>query len=275
LAITQSVVNDRLIKYQAKLATKEQLLLAHETDYVEMIFSAAPKEGQMILDADTSMNPHSLDATRLAAGAMCLGIDRIMSGEISRAFCLTRPPGHHAESDRAMGFCIFNAIAVGALYALQQEGINKVAVLDFDVHHGNGTENILANKPGVLFCSTFQSPFYPFSGTGETAHNVINTPLAPNSTPADFRRAISHQWLPALAEFQPDLILVSAGFDAHKLDGISNLQLTEQDYRWVTQQIVTAANAYSDGRVISILEGGYHLQALASSVVVHLEELTS
>lgn len=256
----------------AELVTKEQLKLGHDDSYVDRIFNIAPSSGQTFLDPDTSMNPHSLDAARYAAGSVCQAVDMILQEQAQRVFCLVRPPGHHAEYDRAMGFCIFNSVAVGALYALTQPDINRVAVVDFDVHHGNGTENIVANKEGIQFFSTFQSPFYPFSGIGQTADNIHNSPLVANSTPADFRAAVKQDWLPRIEEFRPDLIIISAGFDAHRDDAISSLRLTEEDYAWVTDQVVRLANQ-SQGRIISSLEGGYNLDALATSVEVHLEQL--
>ena len=257
----------------AVLATKEQLKLGHDHSYVDRIFDIAPSTGQTFLDPDTSMNPHSLDAARYAAGSVCQAVDMILDDQAQRVFCLVRPPGHHAEYNRAMGFCIFNTVAIGALYALKQPGIDRVAIVDFDVHHGNGTENIVADESGIQFFSTFQSPFYPFSGIGETAINVHNSPLVANSTPADFRAAVERDWLPAIAEYRPDLIIISAGFDAHRDDAISSLRLTEDDYAWVTEQVVMLANQSAQGRIISSLEGGYNLDALASSVEVHIEQL--
>ena len=259
--------------YEAPLAGREALCRVHDADYVEMIFRNSPTEGYVRLDPDTFMNPHSLAAARRAAGAVILGVDLVMEGGIRQAFCNVRPPGHHAGRDRAMGFCIFNNIAVGAAHALQQYGLQRVAIVDFDVHHGNGTEDIFAGDARVLFCSSFQHPFYPFSGDRATAANLAPIPLPAGSDGATFRAAVRDQWLPRLEAFAPQLLLVSAGFDGHAEDSMAGLKLREADYRWVTGKLLDVAREHAGGRLVSTLEGGYALSALGRSVVAHLDAL--
>jgi len=260
-------------QFDATPIDKELLSLAQEQDYIDYVFAHAPKTGRFELDADTSMNPHSLSAALLSAGAAVDAVDKVMSGQFSAAFCATRPPGHHAERDKAMGFCIFNNVALAALYAQKQYQLERVAIVDFDVHHGNGTENILSDKSGFLFCSTFQHPFYPFSGTQAHPTHIINTPLAASSGSKEFRQAIRQDWLPALRQFKPQLILISAGFDAHAEDDMAQMQLHASDYRWVTEEIKKLADEFAEGRIVSVLEGGYSLGALGRSVVAHLHGL--
>jgi acetoin utilization deacetylase AcuC-like enzyme len=257
---------------------KDLLELAHTRYYIDSIYNSSPSSGTFELDPDTRMNPFSLDAALLSAGAAINAVDLVMSNLSSApednqtsAFCMTRPPGHHAERDKAMGFCLFNNIAIAAIYAQQKYKLAKVAVVDFDVHHGNGTQEILADKKGFLFCSTFEHPLYPNSGTEAHPPHIINSPLAPNTNGAYFREVVKRDWLPALVKFKPDIIFISAGFDAHIEDSISNVQLTENDYLWVTQQIMQVAAQYSKGRVVSVLEGGYCLSALGRSVVAHIK----
>ena len=259
--------------HDAPLASREQLCRVHDSEYIEYIFQKAPEEGQVWLDPDTSMNPHSLSAALRAAGASVLGVDLVMTGQTSAAFCNVRPPGHHAEHNKAMGFCIFNNIAVGAAHALQVYQLKRVAIVDFDVHHGNGTEDIFREVPEVLFCSTFQHPFYPDTGTGEVPEHIINVPLPAGSDGEAFRAAVESHWLPKLEAFQPELILISAGFDAHVEDDMANLCLVDQDYAWVTAEIKKVADKYARGRIVSTLEGGYALPALGRSVVAHLNAI--
>ena len=219
------------------------------------------------------MMSESLNAALRAAGAVTLGVDLVMSGDEQAAFCNVRPPGHHAERARTMGFCIFNNVAVGAAYARHKYGVNKLAILDFDVHHGNGTEDIFHDEPSVMFCSTFQHPFYPHTGADVISEHIVNAPLAAGARGAAFKEAINSHWLPKLHEFQPELILISAGFDAHVEDDMASLCLTEQDYKWVTTEIKSIADTYARGRIVSSLEGGYALSALGRSVVAHLDAL--
>lgn len=263
-----------LRNYEAPLATREQLYRVHHKDYVDDIFQRAPKDyGQIWLDPDTSMMADSLNAALRAAGAMVLGVELVMSGKEQTAFCNVRPPGHHAERARTMGFCIFNNVAVGAAVARDKFDVDKLAILDFDVHHGNGTEDIFREEPNVLFCSTFQHPFYPYTGADVISEHIVNAPLAASANGAAFKEAVISHWLPKLHEFQPELILISAGFDAHIEDDMASLCLTEQDYSWVTREIKTIADTYANGRIVSTLEGGYALSALGRSVVAHLNAL--
>lgn len=226
------------------------------------------------LDGDTAMNPYTYPAALRAAGAVVLGVDLVMGNKAAGAFCNIRPPGHHAERARAMGFCIFNNVAVGAAHALAQHGLQRVAIADFDVHHGNGTENIFHDDPRVMLCSTFQHPFYPYAGVDSGNDHIINVPLPAGTGGAEFRAAVTRHWLPALEAFQPELLLFSAGFDAHRDDEMAMFRLTEPDYVWVTEQIKHIAEKYAQGRIVSVLEGGYELHALARSAQAHIKVLS-
>ncbi len=277
-----SAINDQLLSsgmdavvrhVDAPLATREQLIRAHTAAYVDDIFARAPQQGSITLDPDTGMNPHSLSAALRAAGAGILGVDMVMAAEINSAFCSVRPPGHHAGKDFAMGFCIFNNIAVAAAHALAVHQLERVAIVDFDVHHGNGTEDIFAEEARVLFCSSFQYPFYPDTEYATDVAHLVNLPLSAGVGRDEFRRQISDQWLPALHQFKPQLVLVSAGFDAHIEDEMADLNLTESDYAWITREIKAIADTYCEGRMVSFLEGGYALSALARSVVAHLKAM--
>jgi acetoin utilization deacetylase AcuC-like enzyme len=262
-----------LLHRDAEAATREQIERVHDAAYVDEVFAAAPEEGIVWLDGDTAMNAHTLEAAIHAAGATVQAVDMLMSGDARRAFCAVRPPGHHAERDTAMGFCIFNNVAVGAAHAIAAHGLERIAIVDFDVHHGNGTEHIFSGDDRVLFCSTFQHPFYPGSGAGETAANVVNCPLPATTDGADFRATVRAHWLPALEAFEPQLILVSAGFDGHLEDDMAEMRLREPDYEWVTLEICDLADRYAGGRVVSALEGGYSLSALGRSVAVHIRAM--
>lgn len=259
--------------FDAPRATRAQLERVHEPAYVESIFARAPAEGIEILDPDTSMCPDSLEAALRAAGAAVSAVDRVMAGEVTSAFCAVRPPGHHAERDRAMGFCLFNNIAIAAAHARHQHGLERVAIVDFDVHHGNGTEDFVRGEQGYLLCSSFQHPFYPFSGTGDLPAHIINTPLEPGADGAALRRVVEQQWLPALEEFRPQMLFISAGFDGHIEDEMAQLRFVEEDYRWVTDAVRQLAERHATGRIVSTLEGGYALSALGRSVVAHLKGL--
>lgn len=259
--------------YDAPLANREQLCRVHDSEYVDQIFHMAPKEGQIWLDEDTPMNPHSLPAALRAAGAAVLGVDLAMSEQTTAAFCNVRPPGHHAEHNKAMGFCIFNNVAVGAAHALHAYQLKRVAIVDFDAHHGNGTEDIFREIPEVMLCSTFQHPFYPDTGTKIISNNIINVPLPAGSDSQAFRSAFTKHLLPGLERFKPELIFFSAGFDAHIEDDMSDLYLVDQDFSWVTHEIKMIADKYAKGRIISTLEGGYALSALGRSVAAHLNAL--
>jgi len=266
-------VYDWLQVYDAPLANREQLARAHAADYIRRIEALAPADGLVALDPDTAMNPHSWTAARRAAGAAVLAVDLVMTGAVENAFCSIRPPGHHAGHDRAMGFCIFNNIAVGAAHALAAHGVQRLAIADFDVHHGNGTEQIFRDNPAVLLCSTFQHPFYPFQGADSDNARCINAPLPAYSGSEVFRAAVRDRWLPALARFRPQLVLISAGFDAHREDDMAMLMLEDDDYVWVTEQIKEVAATFAEHRIVSVLEGGYHLDALGRCVVAHIKTL--
>lgn len=259
--------------YDAPLATRDQLALAHDPAYLDRIFAADPTDGSVEIDGDTVMSPGTLKAALHAAGAGVLGVDLIMRGEANPVFCAIRPPGHHATHDTAMGFCLFNNVAVAAAHALAEYGFSRIAILDFDVHHGNGTEEIFHSDDRVLFCSTFQHPFYPFTGHESDATNLVDVPLPAGTDGAAFRAAVAEHWLPALDRFRPEFLFISAGFDAHLLDDMSSLALTEDDYRWLTRKLVALANIHSSGRILSMLEGGYEPGALARSVVAHVNAL--
>lgn len=251
----------------------ERILAAHSQSHVDFLTASKPKDGIVPLDPDTWMSPASLSAAELAAGAVFAGMDTVLNGAQRRVFCAVRPPGHHAERDSAMGFCLLNSVAIAAIAALDHADVERVAILDFDVHHGNGTVDICRNHPQILVCSSFQSPYYPNRLDNLVQPNIVNTPLAAGSSGSTFRAAVERDWLPALEAHQPDIVFVSAGFDAHVDDPLADLRLVEEDYRWVTQFIVAVANQYAQGRVVSTLEGGYDLDALARSVTAHIEAL--
>ncbi|TAN84794.1 MAG: histone deacetylase family protein [Gallionella sp.] len=264
---------DYLQRHDAPEATREQLLRVHDAGYIDSIEASVPQRGIVQLDGDTALNPFSYRAALHAAGAVVLGVDMVMAGKAGNVFCNIRPPGHHAEHARAMGFCIFNNVAVGAAHALAQHGLRRVAIADFDVHHGNGTENIFHDEPRVMLCSTFQHPFYPYCGADSGNDHIINVPLAAGTSGEEFRVAVTQHWLPALERFQPELLLISAGFDAHRDDDMAMLRLTEPDYAWVTETLKRIAEKYAHGRIVSVLEGGYELHALGRSALAHLKAL--
>jgi len=277
-----SAITDRLIAsgldaylyhYTAPEASLEQIARAHDTRYIREVEAAVPASGLHFIDADTALNPHTLEAARHAAGAAVLAVDILMRRECRTAFCAVRPPGHHAERNRAMGFCIFNSVAVGAAHALAAHGLERVAIVDFDVHHGNGTEHIFAGDPRVLMVSTFQHPLYPYSGIEDPAPNMVNVPLAAGSGGEEFRAAVRDHWLPALEAHRPQLIFISAGFDAHREDPLAGLKFVEADYAWVTRELIAVADRHAEGRLVSMLEGGYALSALGRSAAEHVREL--
>ena len=277
-AIEDQLIASGLLDYLqhqvAPAATRAQLLRAHDSDYLDSIEAQIPDHGIVQLDGDTALNPYTLQAALHAAGAVVAAVDLVMAGSVENAFCNIRPPGHHAERARAMGFCIFNNIAVGAAHALAQYGLQRVAILDFDVHHGNGTEQIFADNPQVMLCSTFQHPFYPYCGADTRSDHIINVPLPAGAKGAEFRAAVVEHWLPALARFQPEMLFISAGFDAHRDDDMSMLGLIEADYAWVTTELKKIAEQYAHGRIVSALEGGYELHALGRSAMVHIKALS-
>lgn len=274
MAITEQLeftgLHHQLSDYDAPMVKRECLERAHTKKYVDSIGQNKPSvEGEIFqLDADTQMSYHSFEAANRAAGAIVLATDLVLAGEVNNAFCAVRPPGHHAKRDAAMGFCIYNNIMVGVYHALAS-GFKRVALLDFDVHHGNGSENIIADDDRILFCSTFQHPYYPYEPCQGNEH-VICSPLSAGAGSEDFRTEVTSKWIPALEQFQPQMIFISAGFDAHEDDYLANLNFTEDDYYWVTEKIVNIAYKYAAGRIVSSLEGGYNTKALANSVEVHL-----
>jgi len=232
-----------------------------------------PREGYARLDQDTVISPRSLPAARRAAGAVVAAVDLLMDETLDNAFCGVRPPGHHAERDRALGFCVYNNIAVGAAHAMEVHGLRKIAILDFDVHQGNGTEDIFIGDDRVMYCSVFQHPFFPFTPPPENSKRVISVPLDATAKSAQFRMAIFDKWLPALERFQPEMVFVSAGFDAHQDDDMSNVSLTDADFRWIAEEIVKVAKKHANGKVISVLEGGYEVHSLARCVEAHVRVL--
>lgn len=268
---------DYMLPYDAPPATEAQLARAHTTLHVRRVLDTAPAEGYAQVDPDTRMNPHTVAAALRAAGAAVLATDLVLGGQVPAAFCAVRPPGHHAEREAAMGFCFFNNVAVGIRHALDVHGLTRVALVDFDVHHGNGSEDILAGDERVLMCSSFETGLYPFNGedarTLKDAPNLVNVGLPPRSGSEAFRAAVTEHWLPALEHFRPELIYISAGFDGHRDDDMGNLGLVEADYEWVTRQLMDLAWRHCRGRVISCLEGGYVLPVLARSAAAHVKVL--
>ncbi len=264
-----------LKRFEAPQATWEQIGLVHERHYIEAVLRNSPEKDHYMLDADTYLSPGSVAAARRAAGAVCDAVDRVMEGEISNAFCAVRPPGHHAEPDRAMGFCLFNNVAIGALHARTAHFQHRVAIVDFDVHHGNGTQTVTARQKGLFYASSHQSPLYP--GTGHLHDRgegvIVNAPLAAGSGSKAFRHAYEERILPALRAFAPDFLLISSGFDGHALDPLAGLTLEEEDYVWVTEKLKQVAEEYCHGRLVSCLEGGYNLSVLGESVAAHVAAL--
>ena len=264
-----------LIRREAPRAELALIERVHPADFVERQLAAVPRTGFAMIDGDTVLSPGSGEAALRAAGALCAAVDAVMAGEGDNAFCAVRPPGHHAEPSQAMGFCLFNNVAIGALHARRAHGCGRVAVVDFDVHHGNGTQAAFERDATLFFASTHQSPLYP--GTGAASErgvdNIVNVPLRPGAGSAEFRHAYGEIILPALHDFQPDFVLISAGFDAHRADPLASLMLTEEDFAWVTREILRLAKSSCAGRVVSTLEGGYDLPALAASAAAHVGAL--
>ena len=264
----EGILDDMLVVTPSP-ASDDALARVHERGYVEAVTAAGPETGMVRVETDTVMSPGSLNAARLAAGAVYEAVEHVLDGTAKRAFCAVRPPGHHAESSSVMGFCFFNSVAVGADRAL--DDLDRVAILDFDVHHGNGSVEMFAGRPEVLVCSSFQYPFYPGIRQDVDRPNIVNTPLPSGTGGAAFRKAVARDWLPALEAHRPELILVSAGFDAHAEDPLAGLELRDDDYRWITGFIVDAAERFAAGRMVSTLEGGYNLDALARSASLHVQ----
>jgi len=277
-----SGVGDALERCNVPLASLAEIELAHDpmhiaalqglTDRLEQELAAGGPEYKQ-LDTDTSINRHTFKAALRAAGATLAATDAVLAGELENAFCSVRPPGHHATRNQAMGFCFFNNVAVGVKYALERHHLKRVAVIDFDVHHGNGTEDILAGDPRVLMCGIFQHPFYPFSGDKDPASNMLNVPVAAYTKGMDIREIIEMMWIPRLEAFKPEMIFISAGFDAHREDDMGQLGMTENDFAWITTRIKDIARRFSKSRIVSCLEGGYVMDPLARSVEAHLRVL--
>ncbi len=274
-ALKQQQLWDQLNHHEAPEATQEALLRVHPEIYVEQVKTLCPTEaGQLTkIGLDVEANEHSWQAAIRAAGAVTYAVDLLMQGKADHAFCAARPPGHHAEKSRAMGFCFFGNIAIGAKHALDAYGLERVAIIDFDAHHGNGTEDLLQDDPRVLFISSFQHPFYPFTVPDSSRDNMIHSPIPAGAGSEAFRQAMEEQWIPALREFQPQMVFISAGFDAHQDDPLANLNLHETDYRWITQELKASADQFADGKIISVLEGGYNLDSLAKSAAEHVRVL--
>jgi len=265
-----------LAREQAPMATLEMIALAHPMDYVTAVQDASPQQGLVQIDADTSMSPGSFEAALRGAGGAVHAVDQVMTGKATNAFVAIRPPGHHAETARPMGFCLFNNAAIAARHAQRKHGAERAAVIDFDVHHGNGSQDIFWSDASVLYSSTHQMPLYP--GTGAVSESgehdtIVNAPLRPGDGGSQFRAAFESRILPRLREFKPDLVVISAGFDAHTRDPLANLNLVEADFAWATQQLMEIADNSAQGRVVSVLEGGYDLQGLAGSVAAHVNAL--
>ncbi|HEY5632442.1 MAG TPA: histone deacetylase family protein [Burkholderiaceae bacterium] len=259
--------------FEAPEATDAQIARAHDLRHIAELRAAAPAQGHRRLDPDTAMNPHTLEAALHAAGAAVRAAELVVRGGFARAFCNVRPPGHHATRSAAMGFCLFNNVAIGIRHALDELGLERVALVDFDVHHGNGSEDILAGDDRVLMVSTFQARLYPFSGETPLGANMRNAGLPPFSDGEPMRRAVTEQWWPALRRFAPQMLFVSAGFDAHRDDDISQLGWGDADYRWLSDELVAMADELCQGRIVSMLEGGYNLHALARCAELHLRSL--
>jgi acetoin utilization deacetylase AcuC-like enzyme len=276
-ALRNSSVAPQLMFMDAPAGTAEQILLVHTASHLARVKATSPSEGLRALDADTVMSPGTLNAALRAVGAACQGVDDLMTAAATQVFCLTRPPGHHATPDTAMGFCLFNQISIAAAHAMAQYQLERVAVVDFDVHHGNGTQDAVTGKNGLLYLSTHQSPLYPGTGTEaeNVAGNICNIPLAAGTADAHYREIFTAVALPELRAFKPQLLLVSAGFDAHQQDPLAGLALTETTYRWLGSQLANIAHEFCDGKILSVLEGGYNHAVLGNSVAAYLEGLAS
>lgn len=259
--------------YAAPLADRSQLLSIHDETYVDWIFSISPAADIIYIDEDTAMNPHTLQAALRAAGSVQYAVDLVMQKKETVVFCNVRPPGHHAEHDKAMGFCFFNNIALGVMHALNQYDLKRIAIVDFDVHRGNGTQDIFQNDARVLYCSSFQSPFYPGYDEEMDNQHILSVPLNPDMSSEDFRQAVQLAWFDKLAAFEPQLIFFSAGFDAHVNDPLANISLTKEDYVWLTMHIAKIAKVHCEGRMISVLEGGYNLDVLQECVPAHIQAM--
>lgn len=267
-------VLDMLVHADAPAVSREQLLRVHTQEYLDWLEQKLPQQGLSSIDMDTAMNPQTLDAARHAAGAAVIATDMVIEGRAANAFCNVRPPGHHAGSETAMGFCFYNNVAVAAAHALEAHGLERVAVLDFDVHHGNGTDQIFMNDPRVLVCSLYQQGLFPFADGQDHHVGGIDVALPPGCGGSDMRQAVESSWLPAMAKFKPQMVFVSAGFDAHANDDISELLFSDADYQWLSELVLSVAAEYADGRLVSTLEGGYDLDSLARCAALHVKALS-
>ena len=273
--LKQTGLLKHLKQVRAPKADPKDLYRVHRRDYVDQIFQTVPKSGEQPLGEDVVANQYTLNAALRAAGAVKKGVDLVMRGRVENAFCAVRPPGHHAERDKAMGFCVFNNIAVGAAYALDSYGLERIAVVDFDVHHGNGTEDTLHVDSRILFCSSYQHPYYPYTVPDNSRSNVVHTPLPAGTRGYEFKEYVKQQWEPRLRQFDPQLLMISAGFDAHQADPLADVCLEDEDYRWLTQWLLGIADQHCGGKVVSVLEGGYDLVALPHAVSHHIAVLAN
>lgn len=272
-ALVAAGLDALLQHHEAPAIARADLERVHDSAYIDSLGRIAPSQGYHRIDDDTFMNPNTLAAAYHAAGAGVKAVELVLSGAVENCFCNIRPPGHHAQSNRAMGFCFFNNVAIAAAHALTRPGINRVLIADFDLHFGNGTEQIFADSDEVMICSAFQDRMYPHAHYEEDSDRIINVALPAGTGSAEFRQLLTEQWLPAIDAFAPDFVLLSAGFDAHFQDPFSELRLNDSDYSWLTQRLMELADRHADGRVVSTLEGGYNLQALARSALAHIRAL--
>ncbi len=265
----------KIERREAPEASRTQLGLVHDSQFVDAILSAVPNDGYVRIDADTVMSPASGEAALCQAGAVCAAVDAVITAEADNAFCALRPPGHHAEPDRAMGFCLFNGVAVGAMQAINRHDLARVSIFDFDVHHGNGTQAAFEREARVQYLSTHQWPLFPGTGAKEETGvgNIINRPLPPGTASRAWREVVESDIFTAIDAFAPDLVMISAGFDAHHADPLASFELIEEDFAWVTEGLIDLANKHAKGHVVSVLEGGYDLNALTDSCLAHLNAL--
>jgi acetoin utilization deacetylase AcuC-like enzyme len=267
-----------LERHEAPMADLDRVELAHPHAHVESLLAAVPREGMRQVDADTVLSTGSREAALRAVGGVCAAVDAVVGGQCDNAFCAVRPPGHHAERTRAMGFCLFNNVAIGAFHAREKHRLHRIAVMDFDVHHGNGTQDLFWHDPDLWFASTHQLPLYPDTGRADERgvnNNIVNVPLQPMQGSVEFRQVMSDVVLPQMAKFEPELVFISAGFDAHEKDPLASLRFHEDDFHWATQEIMKVARNACGGRVVSVLEGGYELESMSSSAAAHVRALMS
>ncbi|WP_417539477.1 histone deacetylase family protein [Marinobacter sp.] len=273
--IADTGIAEKLDWVRPEEITRDQLLSVHPESYLQQLDMLQPSRGRVFTDPDTAMMPDTLRAARLAAGANIQAVDMVMSSQVTNAFICARPPGHHAERTKSMGFCFYNNVALAAMRTLNFHHLDRVAIIDFDVHQGNGTVDIVSGDERILMCSSFQHPLYPHSHVHRQADNIVNIPIEAGCSSEEYRKRVEAGWLKRLNAFKPQVILISAGFDAHRLDPMAELNLETEDYRWLTETLASVANEHSNDRIISTLEGGYHLKALAESVNAHLDVLSS